>query len=82
MKTILLLRAMTFPAIAQQQMPKTVKLTNKATGEIIGTITMNGANAYLRDNSGELLQTITVEPNGSRTVYDPNGNVIKIVPAK
>jgi len=81
MKTILILIALTLPVAAQHNMPKTVKLHDKATGAAIGTITINGANAYLRDNDGTHLQTITVETDGSRTVRDPRGNILKTVPA-
>ena len=82
MKTLLLLLAMTFPAIAQHNMSKTIRLFDNTTGEPIGTITINGPNAYLRDLSGKHIHTTTVEADGSRTVRDPNGNIIKTVPAK
>ena len=73
----------TAPASAQSiKGGKTVKLHDKATGEAVGSITYNGKDAYFRDAKGEHIQTITANKDGSRTVYDPNGNIIKTVPAK
>ena len=47
-----------------------------------GSITYNGRDAYFRDAKGEHIQTITANKDGTRTVYDPRGNIIKTVPAK
>jgi hypothetical protein len=72
----LVLLLLATPASAQS---KTVKLHDKATNEPIGTITITGNTAYLRNAAGEHLSTITVNQDGSRTVYDPSGNVIKTI---
>jgi hypothetical protein len=46
-------------------------------GVRIGTVTMSGGRrAVLRDSSGELIGTLVYEADGTRTSYDPNGNVV------
>lgn len=62
-------------ARAQSPMPRTVPLVNKS-GEVVGTATLSGLRLYLRDKDGELIATIVLERNGTRTLYDPHGKVL------
>lgn len=73
----LLTLAMITPIKAQQlNQPKTIKLHNNATGENLGTMTVTGNTAYMRDKNGEHVATIVQNPDGTTTTFDPNGNVI------
>jgi len=58
------------------QLPKTITITNKATGDKIGTATISGNRAVLRDGKNELIGTLVVERDGTRTFYDPHGKII------
>jgi hypothetical protein len=79
MKILLLLLAMTVSASAQSfgTPSKIIRLYDKKTNETIGTVIVNGNNAILRDAKGEHIQTMSIDKNGVRTVYDPSGKVIK-----
>lgn len=79
MKTLILaimLATVTLAQAQQPNMPRTIKLHNNATGEPVGTITMSGNSAYLRNKDGEHIYTIVRGPNGTRTIYDPNGKEV------
>ena len=69
--------ALVMPAKAQQlNMPKTVRIHNNATGEHLGTVTVTGNTAYVRDKNGEHVLTVVQNPDGSKTTFDPHGNVV------
>ena len=71
------------PAWAQSAaQPTTHTLTNNATGEKIGTMTVSGNRAFVRDINEKLLGTIVVNKDGSRTSYDPDGNVVHQIEPK
>jgi hypothetical protein len=79
MKTLILVSMLATATLAQAQqldIPKTIRLHNNATGENIGTLTVTGNNAYLRDMAGNHIATIVRNPDGTKTTYDPNGKVI------
>jgi hypothetical protein len=81
MKTLILtfILAMLLPVQAQQlNQPKTIVFTNNATGEKIGTATLSDGRIYFRNKAGEHYATMVREPNGTKTLYDPSGNVIDI----
>jgi hypothetical protein len=68
------------PAAAQQlNQPRTIKLHNNATGENLGTVTITGNTAYMRNKNGEHVATIVTNPDGTKTSYDPSGKVIESV---
>jgi hypothetical protein len=48
----------------------------RQTGETIGTATFSGNTLYLRKSDGELIGSVVTAPDGSRTLYDPSGNVM------
>ena len=69
--------ALVMPAKAQfLDMPKTIKVHNNKTGEIIGTITMSGATAYVRNKDCEHVYTVVRNPDGTTTSFDPHGNAV------
>lgn len=79
MKPLLLafMLATTLPVQAQQlNMPRTVRLHNNATGEHLGTVTVSGNTVYIRDKDGKHVLTVVQNPDGSKTTYDPHGNVV------
>jgi hypothetical protein len=55
--------------------PRTVPL-NDGNGTPIGTVTFFGNAMILRKLDGELVATVVFEPDGSQTLYDPNGNIL------
>lgn len=65
-------------ALAQNYVaPRTIKLVNKDTQEVIGTVTMSDNRLYYRDMKGEHFATVQVHKDGTRTMYDPSGKVIE-----
>ena len=46
-------------------------------GVKFGTVTVSGNRYFVRDAKEELLWTIVVDPDGTRTAYDPDGNIVK-----
>ena len=81
MKTLVALFSIAMLATASAQyppLPATVQLHNKATNEPLGTATFSGNRIYLRDKNGEHYATIEYNADGTRTAYDPSGNVIKL----
>jgi hypothetical protein len=67
------------PAMAQQipAEARHINLTNKVTGEKVGSIHIDGNRSYLRDKDGTHIETIIRNADGTATVYDPNGNKLK-----
>ena len=57
-------------------------LTSNQTGEVIGTVTRWGDRFTMRDLKGELIGTLVIEPDGTRTLYDANGKVTDTIPSK
>ena len=71
--------ALIMPVKAQSlNMPKTVTVHNNKTGEVIGTVTVTvtGTTAYVRNKDGEHIYTVVENPDGSKTAFDPHGNVV------
>ena len=60
---------------------RTVRL-NDDKGEQVGTATITGRNWVLRDSNHELIGTVTVDADGGRTLYDPDGKLIKRIEPK
>jgi hypothetical protein len=56
---------------------KTINLYDKKTGETVGTVIINGNTAIMRNAKGEHINTMSIDKDGKRTVYDPSGNAIK-----
>jgi hypothetical protein len=75
----LLLATTTLVQAQQLNQPRTIKLHNNSTGENIGTVTISGNTSYLRDKNGEHVATIVTNPDGSKTSFDPSGNIIDSV---
>jgi hypothetical protein len=76
--TLAFLLAAILPVQAQYGNPsKTIRLFNNQTNETIGTMTMSGNTAYLRDKDGNHYATIVGNADGTKTMYDPNGKVIE-----
>jgi len=61
---------------AAQAQTASYTLTAK-NGEPIGTVTVDGNRAYLRDLEEKLIGTVVALPDGTRTAYDADGNVVK-----
>jgi hypothetical protein len=61
---------------------QTIPLVNNKTGEKIGTVTIDRQRsiAYLRDIDEKLIHVMKVEKDGTRIVYDPDGNVVAKLP--
>jgi hypothetical protein len=79
MKTLIFAVLLATATMAQAQQlnhPKTIKLHNNANGEHLGTLTISGNTAYLRDKNGEHIATIVHNPDGTKTTFDTNGNII------
>jgi hypothetical protein len=57
--------------------PKVITLYDKKTNEPVGTVIVNGNTAILRNTNGGHIQTMSIDKDGKRTVYDPSGNIIK-----
>jgi hypothetical protein len=80
MKTLILVFLLATSFVAQAQrfdIPKTITITNNATGEKIGTATLsNDGRIYYRNKTGEHVATSVRSPNGTITFYDPSGKVI------
>lgn len=55
--------------------------TNKD-GKVIGTATTWGNHIYVRDLKGEIVMTIVLDADGTRTLYDPNGKILDQAPGK
>jgi len=65
------------PAWAQKSdHPVTHQLVDK-NGAKAGTVTISGNRQFLRDINDELIATIVIEKDGTRTAYDPDGKVLK-----
>jgi hypothetical protein len=81
MKIIALAFLLATATLAQAQQypdpPKTVRLHNNATGEHLGTVTLSGNRAYLRNKDGEHYATMVRNADGTKTIYDPSGKVIE-----
>ena len=56
-------------------MPKTLRVYNNSNGEVIGTATLWNRTFTFRGSKGELIGTLTIEADGSRTFRDPSGNI-------
>lgn len=61
-------------------LPRSVPLTDAA-GKTIGTATFTHKPDFtswvvLRDLKGELIASITVDKDGTKTMYDPNGKMV------
>lgn len=81
MKYLILAVLLATTTVAQAQWvnyPKTIRLYNKATGETMGTVTMSGGTAYVRNKHGEHLYTVVRNQDGTTTSFDPHGNVINM----
>lgn len=65
------------PVLPSPIIPKTIKLHNSVTKEPIGTVTVNGNTVYFRDKHGTHYATMVRNPDGTKTLYDPSGKVIK-----
>jgi len=81
MKTLVAVFSIAMLATASAQyppLPATVQLHSKATKEPLGTATFSDNRIYLRDKNGEHYATIEYNADGTRTAYDPSGNVIKL----
>ena len=76
MKTLIILLLMTATASAQYTFPKTVRITDK-NGVPIATGTVNDNRMYIRNNDGSFLGTLVFHPDGSTSVLDVDGKVIK-----
>ena len=55
--------------------PRTVPF-NDASGKAIGTATFWGRRMTLRDGKGDLIGTVTLDADGTKTLYDPNGKIL------
>ena len=82
MKSLILLFTLAMITAASAQMPQTVPLKSNQTGEAIGTATMSGSHIYFRDLKGELIATIVVDKDGTKTMYDPSGKVLDQITSK
>jgi hypothetical protein len=80
MKTLIALLLLTTTAIAQNVMSRTATLHDLKTWQPIGTATITGNRAYLHNLKHEHFATIEFGPNGKKTIYDPNGNVLEHMP--
>ena len=58
-------------------MPRTIPWTDTSRAVTNGTATFSGNRIYLRNDKGEHVATLVVGPGGTRTMYDPNGKIIK-----
>lgn len=79
MKSLILAFLLATATMAQAQQlnqSQTIKLHNKATGEFLGTATKSGNTVYIRNKNGEHIYTTILNPNGTKTTFDPSGNVI------
>jgi hypothetical protein len=79
MKSLILAFMLATATVAQAQQlnqPKTIKLHNNKTGENIGTLTVSGNTAYLRDMAGKHQATIVSNRDGTKTYYDESGKII------
>jgi hypothetical protein len=68
--------AMITSATAQTTMPKTARLVD-INGKAAGTATFSNSKAVVRDVNGKLLGTVVINADGTKAMYDPDGNVIK-----
>lgn len=75
LSVIVLTLALITPAAAQSTIPKTVKLYDNKSGQVLGTATISGNRVYLRDSKGELVGT-AVYVKDKQTLYDPSGNIV------
>jgi hypothetical protein len=81
MKTLIILLALILPATAQGYMlPTTLPLVNNTTKEVIGTATLWGGKMVLRKQNGEFIATVTINKDGTRTLYDESGKVLDQLP--
>jgi hypothetical protein len=71
-----LLASATVTQAQQLNMPRTIKLHDNATGKNIGTLTVSGNTAYLRDMTGKHQATIVSNPDGTKTFYNYEGKII------
>jgi hypothetical protein len=71
-----LLATITLAQAQQLNQPRTIKLHNNKTGENIGTLTVSGNTAYLRDMTGKHQATIVSNSDGTKTYYDYDGKII------
>lgn len=83
MKTLpiaLALMLATVTVAQAQQIPnqtRVIKFFNNATKEQIGTATVYGNTVYLRDRDGIHYATMVRNADGTRTLYDPSGNILE-----
>jgi hypothetical protein len=62
--------------------PTVMTQYDKATGEVMGTTTITGGKAYLRDKNGEHYATFIIDKDGTRRMVDVNGNPIDVATIK
>jgi hypothetical protein len=82
MKALILALAL-IPATAQSQpyaWPQTLKLYNNNNGEVVGTATKWLNKFTLRNVNGDLIGTLIISADGSRTFYDPSGQQVEALP--
>lgn len=75
----LMLATVVFVQTTQAQqltLPKTIKLHNNKTGEHLGTVTISGNTAYIRDKDGVHIYTVVQNQDGTKTSFDTHGNVV------
>jgi hypothetical protein len=82
MKTLIILLALTLPAMAQGYTPRTVPLISNTTKEVIGSATFSGNRIFLRNKQNEIFAQIVIEANGGRVMYDASGNVLDRIEAE
>ena len=78
MKSLIILFSaiMITTASAQYTFPKTVRITDR-NGVPIATGTVNDNRMYIRNNDGSFLGTLVFHPDGSTSVLDEDGKVLK-----
>lgn len=79
LQTVLLLATVT-TAQAQSSWPATGTWTDTK-GNTLGTVTHSGNRLYMRNTKNELVATVIFDPDGTRTIYDPNGKVLDQIKA-
>jgi hypothetical protein len=62
--------------ISSEQPTTTMTQYDKTTGQIMGTTTIVGGKAYLRDKNGKHYATLIIDKDGTRRMVDPEGQPI------
>ena len=69
----------TVPAAAQQyELPRTIVLKNPQ-GETVGFGTQTGNRIVIRNTNKVLLGTVVLNEDGSKTLYDPDGKLVRSI---